>query len=717
MGFQALTHHIPPETDRYPKFYYQTVEQPTMVAPSLADYAEQTILSDVTVSPSGDRIAYVATEFDLEGDERHSSVFVAPTDGASEPHRLTRTSEVSSPKWSPDGNRLAVLDTREADTELAIRNNDSDGQPDDGDEPSAQVWIYDLDLGGDARQVTTREEGVSEYDWAPDGNRIVVAAEDPTADERAYRNELEDGGPIETRRLQHKYDGSGWLDTVTTYLFVVDVETREETRLDDAYGSGASEPATGLSPVWSPEGDRIAFLSNRTDRPDNSSAMDVYTIRPDGTEVNRHTDAERRCSGLRWSPDGSRIAFYGRISGDMYEPTGVYVTDVYADDDPRSIAASLDRPTGRGGPLCWTGNDTILTAIGDEGLTRLVRLDATDDAPERVFERQGQYRTVSTVDAAGDTLALIISDPQSGTDVYVMDVADVDAKADAPDPLTRLTQTDASLFERYDPPQCERITVRSDGDGIADAEIESIVYLPAEFDPATDDPLPTIVSIHGGPVSYDAPEHKFSYLHWTNRGYAVIRTNYRGSSSYGKAFSESISGEWGVREPADVENGVEELIDRGWADPERLFVTGFSYGGVTTGFVLTRSDRFRAGAAEHGIYDRYAYFGTGDSHNRMEADFGLPWEDEETYRSISSITDVGDIDTPLLITAGGEDWRCPPTQSEQLYVSVKKQGVPAKLVVYPDENHAVSLPKRAIHRLEAIDDWFDEFDLENDSSQ
>lgn len=700
---------------------------------SVDDFAAQTLVADVAVSPSGDRVAYEATEFDRAGDERRSSVFVVPTDGSRDPHRVSRAFDAGSPQWSPDGSRLAVLASREADIDLSVDSGrskppgpaadqpDEEGTRDDDptdDDPTQQVWVFDLELGGDARQVTTREEDVIEFDWGPEGDRIVVAADDPTDAERDYRDQVEGDGPIETRRLQHKYDGSGWLDTVTTYLFVVDVESREESRLDAAYGGGASEPATGLSPVWSPDGDRIAFLSNRTDRPDNTRAMDVYTIRPDGTGLDRHTDSELRCSDLRWSPDGERLAFYGRKSGEMYEPTGIYVTDAAgsdAGDEYWAVSQSLDRPTGRGGPLVWTDADTILTAIGDEGLTRLVRLDATADDPERVFERQGEYRTIATLDGGTDALALVLSDPRTGADVYTLAVEDVDAGADDPDPLVRLTETDADLFERYDPPRCERITFVSEHEDapVDDAEIESIVYLPADFDPETDDPLPTIASIHGGPISYDAPEHDFSYLHWTNQGYAVIRTNYRGSSSYGRAFSEAISGEWGRREPVDVENGVVELIDRGWADPDRLFVTGFSYGGVTTGFVLTRSDRFRAGAAEHGIYDRYSYFGTGDSHNRMEADFGLPWEDEGTYRSISSITDVGGIDTPLLITAGGEDWRCPPTQSEQLYVSVRKQGVPAKLVVYPDENHSITLPERGIHRLKELDDWFDEFDADD----
>jgi len=156
--------------------------------------------------------------------------------------------------------------------------------------------------------------------------------------------------------------------------------------------------------------------------------------------------------------------------------------------------------------------------------------------------------------------------------------------------------------------------------------------------------------------------------------------------------------------------GVEAAVDRGWADPDRVFVTGFSQGGVNTAYVLTRSDVATAGAAEHGIYDYRSAYGTDDSHVWWDDDFGQPWSDPETYDRTSSITDVDRIDDPLLITAGGQDWRCPPTQAEQLYVSVKKQGVPAKLVVYPNLPHSYGGPEEATHRLKTLLDWFEDHD-------
>jgi len=669
---------------------------------STADVYGLTEITDLSVSPSGDRIAYVREEFDAAADERRQSLFTVPSGGERPPHRLSRRADASAPQFSPDGTKLAFLAARETDTELAVARDADEEEADD--EPPSQVWCFDLERGGDARQVTEFEEGVGEFDWGPDGERLVVSARDPTDEQREYLEERAAGGPIETERLQHKYDGEGWLDDVTTYLFVVDVESRETSRLDEAYGAGALEPRSGLAPAWSPDGDRIAFLSNRTDRPDDSTAMDVYTVRPDGTGLERLTDGDVAAGGGTWGPEGKRYAFGAGNPDSGYEPTKLYVADVAA-GSYESVSGSLDRPLGYGSPFAWTGDETLLGLVGDEGRTRLVRFFADGSEPERTFETQGEFQNASLLDVGGETVGLGLSSPHDSLDVCALALDDLDR---ADDRTTRLTSTNEDLLERYDEPETRWISFDSEGE-----TVEALTYFPPGYDPDEDEG-PLLVTIHGGPISYDSPAFNYDYTYWTNRGYVLLRVNYRGSSSYGQSFSEAIEGDWGHWEPTDVVHGIEDVLDRGWADPSRVFVTGFSYGGAQTAYILSQSDLATAGAAEHGIYDRHAYFGTGDSHNRMERDFGVPWENLDTYRSISSLTDVGDIDAPLLVTAGGEDWRCPPTQSEQLYVSVKKQDVPSRLVVYPDENHNVGDPDRAIHRLDELTDWFRRHDPATD---
>jgi len=669
-----------------------------------------TQIGSVALSPDGDRVAFVTREAAPEDEENVASLFVAPTDGSRDPHRLTRVGGASSPAWGPDGDRLAFLATREVDTERRVGRDEpetdaaedgdtdaDDDTPPSGDDPTRQVWLFDLALGGDARQVTTLDEGAREFDWGPDGNRLVVAARDPTDEERAYLDSREDGGPVETERLQHKLDGAGYLDTVDTYLHVVSVDDGDAERLDDAFGAdGAFGELSGLQPSWG-SGGRIAFLSCRTDEPDDTMVRDVYTIRPDGSGLRRETDGDLTASAPEWGPDGERIAFGGTDPENWCVPTEVYVTGA---DGQRSLTAGLDRTAG--GRFHWLDESTLVGRIGDEGQTRLVRV-GLDGTVERIFEAQGDDRAVSTLDAGGDRLVLGLSAPTDGEDLFALDAADLDATTE-PDSLVRLTAVNESFVADYPMPEVEWVSWESDG-----VEIEGLVYSDPSVDLAEGD-HPVVVAIHGGPISYDEPTFSHQHAVLTSRGYVVFRPNYRGGSSYGREFAEALRGQWGTHEVTDIVNGVASLAERGWIDSDRVFGYGFSYGGIAQGYLVTQTDLLTAAAPEHGIYDLRSAFGTDDSHIWSENEYGLPWEEPAAFDDASAITDAGEIDTPMLIAAGGRDWRCPPSQSEQLYVAARKQGVPARLVVYEDEHHNIGEPERAIHRMEEVLAWYERFD-------
>ena len=720
-------------------------------------YYDLTQVNEVAVSPAGDRVAFTATEYDQSADEAVGSLFVVPTDGSRDPHRLTSVSGASSPTWSPDGDRLAFLAAREEDVERRVgwtdreeetEEGDADGGEDDSDgdesadeddagegdeEPKSQVWTYDLALGGDARQLTDREEGVAEFDWAPDGDRLVIAARDPTEDQREYLDQVRDGGPIETTRMQHKLDGVGWTDEVPTYLFVVDATSGETTRIDDAYGGGASQGLSGMNPAWGPTGE-IAFTAYRGEEPDDTTARDVYTVAPeaDATAV-RQTDGDLACAGPAWSDDG-RLGFVASVPDNWCIPTAVYVgtpgTEHPGDgaavgEEPgagefRSETADLDRTVARGGGVHWVDGD-VYTTIADHSRTRLVRVHPGAGV-DRVFEAQGNLRAASAFDAStdGSTAALVLSHPHDGADVYAVDVADLDDAPSAaphhpatdpekfpedPDSMTRLSRVNDDLIEEFSMPEVERVEWESDG-----WEIDGVLYHDPEVDPRSGD-HPLVVAIHGGPVSYDEPVFSFAHAALTSRGYVVLRPNYRGGSSRGREFSEALRGQWGTVEVDDIAAGVRDLVDRGWIDADRVFGYGFSYGGIAQGYLVTQEpDLLTAAAPEHGLYDLRSAFGTDDSHNWMESEYGLPWENPEAFDASTAILDAGNIETPVLVTAGGEDWRCPPSQSEQFYLAAKKAGVDAKLVVYPEEHHNVGDPDRAIHRLEAVLDWYETHD-------
>jgi dipeptidyl aminopeptidase/acylaminoacyl peptidase len=553
---------------------------------------------------------------------------------------------------------------------------------------------------GDAHQLTHLPQGVHEFDWGQTDSQLVVSARDIESspdDPSSDRSDV-----IVTEQLHYKSDGSGWMDGRTSKLFIVSTDSHETRSIDGTNGGGISETTVGLQPAVRPGRPEVAFVSNRAERPQTSLSLDVSVVNLDQQTVRMVTSDESKSAQLRWSPDGRFLAYNVEPLADPYEPDSLAVFDTEL-GTVHTPLESLDRSVVFEQPPQWIGSKQLITRYYDGGDTRLadVRFNHGEFAVDSLsFEKYDEW-TIGEVSVTDTLGAFVLTSPTSGTDLFVSREPEWGSRLD----VERQTTANSELLDTHGDqfPSVYRTTTAVD-----DMVVESVVYAPPEFDPKAPTPHRTIVSIPGGPLSCELPRYHFDWLFWTSRGYLVVRPNYRGSVSYGRAFAECIRGDWGTKESEDVVSVVEDLISLGWADPESVLLQGFSYGALVGSFALARSDAFAAAALEHGNYDYRSCYGTSDYHGFLETTLGLPWENPEAYERSSLGSAVADINTPTILIAGGEDFRSPMSQSEQLYTALRRRGVPARLLVYARDAHGVSTDRRE-HRLTKLEQWYERF--------
>ena len=575
---------------------------------------------------------------------------------------LALTSETSSawnPRWSAAGDALYFLSDRSG---------------------NAQVWKLPIDGFGEAAQVTKAEHGILSTNLSPDESRILLTF---SARDLAPRNEQVDSLPeplVVTRRQFKRDRGEGYLTAADTrHLYVFDIADGELRQLTDG-------PFDEVQPEWSPDGNTVAFVSNREDEPGASYRSDIWTIAADGGGgLRRLTDSEGQKSSPTFSPDGRNLAYLDAGDG-VYSVPQIAIVPVEG-GEPRILTAGLDRWIGR---FEFSDDGRFIYASYDNaGSTELARIRIRDGRLQRFIE--GEISVWDFDVGPGANLAVIANGRNDAPDVYLL----------AGSRLRQLTDLHAGYFAeiRVGDKRKARFT-SSDG-----TPVEAFITLPPDYEEGRR--YPTILNIHGGPVSQFSWGYSFRAQFFAAQGYVVVEPNPRGSTGFGEAYVRAIYETWGITDYDDVIAAVDYAIEAGYADPDRLAVTGYSYGGYMTNVVIAGTDRFKAAASGAGHSLIEANFGHDIYQQWYVWELGFPWDNREKYDVLSPFLRAGNIETPTLFLGGRIDWNVPVLNAELMYQALKVRGIDTELVVYPGVHHGgwpVEYDKDYLERIVA---WFD----------
>lgn len=629
----------------------------------LADLARLRGVSDPQLSPDGQWVAYTVTAVDTARDKTDSDIWMASWDGTQN-IRLTFSKEnESSPRWSPDGRYLAFLSGRDAGK-------------------GAQVWLLDR-RGGEAQRITMIRDGVSSLAWAPDGRRLALVA-GINLDTVAAKRDTSKAWPIVIDRYHFKEDVDGYLETTYDHLLLLDVASRRV----DTLTSGAVNDG---SPQWSPDGTRIAFIRRIPPEPGTGEESDVYVVEARaGAAPRRLTTTPGPDVGPpSWSPDGRSVAYLRTDDPKWYAYQQEKLAIVPSDGGGagRVVTAALDRAVRS--PVLAPDGRTALAIMSDDRQEVLVRISLADGSVERLVDGRRIVRDFTTAPAVPDRVALLVNASDRPAEVYGWERG----------ALRQLSHQNDSLMAAIAVSPIEGLTSRS-ADG---TEVHSIVVRPPGATPGK--ALPTIFLIHGGPKGQNDYGYWFDNQFYAANGYAVISVNYRGSDGRGLAFQRAIYADWGHKEVADILGAVDEAIKTGIADPDRLAIGGWSYGGILTDYTIATTTRFKAAVSGAGSAMQMSLLGVDEYVEQYEFELGPPWKNLEPWIRVSyPYLHADRITTPTLFVGGQADFNVPIIGGEQMYQALRMNGVPTRLVIYPNQFHSLTVPSfRADYRRRFVD--------------
>ncbi|HTA85470.1 MAG TPA: S9 family peptidase [Silvibacterium sp.] len=633
-------------------------------------------VGDPQVSPDGQWVAYTLSRVDTTADKRITDLWMVNWDG-SQDIRLTYgvDSSSSTPRWSPDGRYLAFEAERPG-----------------GKAKGTQVWVLDR-RGGEARQLTDVKGHLGAYAWSPDGKKLLltIRADDDaeSKDDKKDDKKEEKPKPVVIDRYHFKQDVQGYLTGTNRsllYLYDIDTQKLEKLTIDSAHDEGNA--------VWSPDGSKVAYVSNHDAEWDRTINTDVFVVNtaPNSTPKQLTNFKGEDGGRLAWSPDSKWIAYTQGSDPKFEEYNQNELAIVGADGTaPRILTAKLDRSVSS--PHFSSDGKTITVLVEDDRSEYPLSVNIADGTTRRLIDEPGVAFAINN--AAEHHVLIWSTDPSPGN-IFAFE----DGK------LRKLTGHNDALLAQMKLGATRELTAR----GKDGTEIHALLTLPPDAEAGKKYPL--LLRIHGGPNGQDAHSFVTERQLFAARGYAVLNVNYRGGSGRGKAYSEAIFADWGHHEVEDLLAAVDEAVKEGYADPNRLGVGGWSYGGILTDYTIASDTRFKAATSGAGVGNPIMLYGVDQYIHQYDNELQPPWKAQETYIKLAyPLYHADRIHTPTLFMGGDKDFNVPLVGGEQMYEALRSLNVPTELIVYPGQFHGFTRPSFIRDRYQRYFDWYDKWVL------
>ncbi len=650
------------------------------------------VVFDPQISPDGRHIIFAVQRIDRKSEKKYRNLWLVPTSGG-EPRQFTYGDQTDRhARWSPDGQEIAFISNRKK-------------------EDQEQIYIISFN-GGEARPVTGLKGSIGGLEWSPDGRELVMQfrQKDAEALEREEDEQKKKLGVVARHitNLQYKMDGAGYLPQEKWHIWIVNSENGETRQITEG-------DHNDTMPRWSPDGSQILFLSNRSEDPAiEYDAVDLFLVPAEGGEETKIETPYGRIFVATFSPDGQNIAFLGRdYVGRFYQNSSLYLVPTSGGSVRNLTKAHYlhietftvgDVSSGAPAtaPVWSLDGQTIYAQVMMRGDQPLLAIPVAEDSggPTRVIAEPGVI-TGFSLDAAQENIAALWGFLGTTEQIVVKDRKQPD--------ITVLTEFNQPLLSEMDLGEIEEVSFKGPGGD----ELDGWILKPPGFDPARR--YPSILEIHGGPQAQYGRTvmHEFYYL--AAQGYVVYWCNPRGSQGYGEAFAGAIYGDWGNVDYADIMAWADYMEQQPYIDPQRMGVTGGSFGGYMTTLIIGRTDRFKAAVAQRLVSNLISMYGSSDINIQIEELVGTqttPWTDLESYWRQSPISAIGGAKTPTLVIHSESDNRCDKEQGEQVFAALQQMGVDSELILFPEESHGLSRngrTDRRVARLQHMARWFEKY--------